>query len=166
MTKSVKVWNSPEDLPWVIGRGLCDFSSRRIRWGLCVIRFKYLAAPTRRTIVTAVGTGLPNHCLHQANWFYFLNPFIFHIHVLMNLIMTVWRLWLKTFSISSILILQSHSLQPAYHVFMLFVLSAYFHFIMMTMLLLCYDNTWLLIPLLVCHCLGISSPRNSLVKNL
>ena len=39
-------------------------------------QFKYLAAPTRRTTETAVGTGLPNHCLHQPNWFYFLNPFI------------------------------------------------------------------------------------------
>lgn len=43
--------------------------------GLCVLRFKYPAAPTRRTTVTAVGTGLPNHCLHQAYWFYFLNSF-------------------------------------------------------------------------------------------
>ena len=44
--------------------------------GLCVLRFKYLAAPTRRTTETAVGTSLPNHCLHQAYCFYFLNPFI------------------------------------------------------------------------------------------
>ena len=29
--------------------------------------------PTRRTTVSGVGTGLPNHCLHQAYWFYFLN---------------------------------------------------------------------------------------------
>ena len=34
--------------------------------GLCVLRFKYLAAPTRHTAVTAVGTGLPNYCLHRA----------------------------------------------------------------------------------------------------
>ena len=34
--------------------------------GMCVLEFKYSTAPTRRTIVTAVGTGLPNHCLHQA----------------------------------------------------------------------------------------------------
>ena len=34
--------------------------------GLCVLRFKYLAAPTRCTTETAVGTGLPNHCLHRA----------------------------------------------------------------------------------------------------
>ena len=34
--------------------------------GLCVLRFKYLAAPTRRTTVTPVGTGLPNHRLNQA----------------------------------------------------------------------------------------------------
>ena len=56
-------------LPWrltrVIGRGLCDLSSRGIRWGLgvlsyvfrtgrpglCVLRFEYLAALTRRTDV-------------------------------------------------------------------------------------------------------------------
>ena len=34
--------------------------------GLCVLRFKYLAAPTRCTTETTVGTGLPNHHLHQA----------------------------------------------------------------------------------------------------
>ena len=33
--------------------------------GLCVLRFKYLAAPTRHTTVTSVGNGLPNHRLHQ-----------------------------------------------------------------------------------------------------
>ena len=90
VTEFVKVRKSPEDLPRVIGRGLCDLSSRRIRWGLgvlsyvfrtgcprlCVLEFKYSAAPTRRTTETAVGTGLPNHCLHQPYWFYFLNSFI------------------------------------------------------------------------------------------
>ena len=76
VTEFVKVRKSPEDLPRVIGRGLCDLSSRRIRWGLCVLRFKYLAAPTRCTTETTVGTGLPNHCLHQAYWFYFVNSFI------------------------------------------------------------------------------------------
>ena len=44
--------------------------------GLCVLRFKYIAARTRRTIVTSVGTSLSNHCLHQDYWFYFLNPSI------------------------------------------------------------------------------------------
>src|SRR3954463_7325928 len=44
--------------------------------GLGVLEFKYSSAPTRRTTETAVGTGLPNHYLHQANWFYFLNSFI------------------------------------------------------------------------------------------
>ena len=34
--------------------------------GLYVLRFKYLTALTRRTTVTVVGTGLPNHCLHRA----------------------------------------------------------------------------------------------------
>src|SRR4051812_13867661 len=44
--------------------------------GLGVLEFKYSAAPTRCTTETTVGTGLPNHCLHQAYWFYFLNTFI------------------------------------------------------------------------------------------
>ena len=44
--------------------------------GLCVLEFKYSAAPTRCTTETAVGTGLPNNCLHQAYWFYFINSFI------------------------------------------------------------------------------------------
>ena len=50
--------------------------------GLGVLRFKYLAAPTRRTTETSVGTGLPNHCLHQAYWFYFLNSFISSLQLL------------------------------------------------------------------------------------
>ena len=33
--------------------------------GLRVLEFKYSAAPTRRTTKTTVGTGLPNHSLHQ-----------------------------------------------------------------------------------------------------
>ena len=74
-------------LPWrltrVIGRGLCDLSSRGIRWGLrvlscvfrngcpgpCVLRFKYLAALTRRIVVTATGTGPTNHCLQWVTGF-------------------------------------------------------------------------------------------------
>ena len=74
-------------LPWrltrVIGRGLCDLSSRGIWWGLgvlscvfrtgcpglCVLRFKYLAALTRRTVVTATGTGPTNHCLQRVTGF-------------------------------------------------------------------------------------------------
>ena len=77
VTESVKVWKSPEDLPRVIEQGLCDLSSRGI-WrglsvlrcvlrtkcpGLSVLRFKYISALTRRTIVTATGTGPTNHCL-------------------------------------------------------------------------------------------------------
>ena len=74
-------------LPWrltrVIGRGLCDLSSRGIWWGLgvlscvfrtgcpglCVLRFKYLAALTGRTIVTATRTGPTNHCLQRVTGF-------------------------------------------------------------------------------------------------
>ena len=81
-------------LPWrltrVIGRGLCDLSSRRIQWGLgvlscvfrtgcpglCVLRFKYLAAPTRRTVVTATGTGPTNHCLQRVTGFIFTSLYL------------------------------------------------------------------------------------------
>jgi hypothetical protein len=55
---------------------------RTVCLGLRVLRIKYLAAPTRRTTVTTVGAGLPNHCLHQAYWFYFLNSFISSFTVL------------------------------------------------------------------------------------
>ena len=130
MTKSVKVWKSPEDLPRVIGRGLCDLSSRRIRWGLCVLRFKYLVAPTRRTTVTIVGTGLPNHCLHQAYWFYFLNSFISSLLCWVIVHICVWRLWLKTFSISSVQFLQSvclHLVLSCVYAFYALCFSSFHH---------------------------------------
>ena len=142
MIESVKVRKSPEDLPRVIGRGLCDLSSRGIRWGLsvldcvfrtgcpglCVLRFVYLASLTRRTTVTIVGTGLPNHSLHQAYWFYFLNSFISSYLCCVLVHICVWRLWLKTFSISSAQFLQSVCLQPAYPVFTLSVLCVHLSF--------------------------------------
>ena len=175
MSEFVKVWKSPEDLPRVIGRGLCDLSSRGIQWGLsvlscvfrtgcpglCVLEFKYSTAPTRRTTETTVGTGLPNHCLHQPYWFYFLNYFISSLLCWVIVHICVWILWLKTFYISSIQFLQSHCLQPTYLVFRLCVLCVCFHFIMMIVLLLCYVCMWVLIPLLVIRDLGISSPWNS-----
>ena len=52
----------------------------------------------------------------------FPQPFHFLSYVLMYLIITAWRHWLKTFSISSILILQSVCLHPAYPMFTLSVL--------------------------------------------
>ena len=63
---------------------------------LCVLGFKYLAALTRRTTVTTVGTGLPNHFLHQATWFHFLNLPFPHFCVVYWFI-SVWRLWLFNF---------------------------------------------------------------------
>ena len=80
--------------------------------GLCLLRFKYLAALTRRTTVTTVETGLPNHCLHQAYWFYFVNSFISSLLCCALVHICVWRLWLKTFSISSVQFLQSVCLHP------------------------------------------------------
>ena len=125
VTEFVKVQKSLEDLPRVIGRGLCDLSSRRIRWGLCVLRFKYLATPTRCTTETAVGTGLPNHCLHQAYWFYH-----FLITVFVCLFISVWSLWLNTFSISSVQFLQSiclHRVLSCVHAFCTLCLFSFHH---------------------------------------
>ena len=110
-------------LPWrltrVIGRGLCDLSSRGIRWGLgvlscvfrtgcpglCVLRFKYLAAPTRRTVVTATGTGPTHHRLQRVTGFIFTSFFFLllivkplhacSIFCLHNV--NVWSVWLHNF---------------------------------------------------------------------
>ena len=162
MTKSVKVWKSPEDLPRVIGRGLRGLSSRRIRWGLgvlscgsvtgCpglrVLKFKYSAAPTRRTTETAVGTGLPNHCLHQLTGS--ISSTLSFPHYCVE---CCSYLCLKTLtedfhkflsSISSVCLSSS-----CYPVFTLSVLCASLHFIMMTMFVSCYVYFWVLIPLQV-----------------
>ena len=97
--------------------------------GLCVLRFKYLGAPTRRTTVTTVGTGLPNHCLHQANWFYFLNSFISWLPCCM-LVHILFEDLLKTFSISSVQFLQSVCLHPVLscvYAFCTLCLSSFHH---------------------------------------
>ena len=97
---------------------------------LCVLRFKYLAAPTRRTTETTVGTGLPNHCLHQAYWFYFLNSFISSLLCCMLVHICVWRLWLKTFSISSLQFLQFvclHLMLSCVYAFCTLWLSSFHH---------------------------------------
>ena len=149
VTEFVKVWKSPEDLPRVIGRGRCDLSSRRIQWGLCVLRFKYLAAPTRCTTETTVGTGLPNHCLHQPYWFYFLNSFISSLLCCVLVISVFddfdWRLsQFPQFNFFSLFVFIL-----CYPVFTLSVLCARHHSIMMTMLVFCYVYFWVLIPLQV-----------------
>ena len=97
--------------------------------GLCVLRFKYSAAPTRRTTETTVGTGLPNHCLHQPYWFYFLNSFISSLLCWVIVHICVWRLWLKTFSISSVQFLQSVCLHPvsSVYAFCTLCLSSFHH---------------------------------------
>ena len=49
----------PWRLTWVIGRGLSDLSSRTISWRLGLLS-SISASPTRRTVVTATGTGRTN----------------------------------------------------------------------------------------------------------
>ena len=114
VTKSVKVWKSHEDLPRVIGRGLCDLSSRRIRWGLgvlscvfrtgcpglCVLRLKYLAALTRRTVVTATGTGPTNHCLQRVTGFIFPSLYLLLLLVKSLYVRTIFCLhWVTACSV-------------------------------------------------------------------
>ena len=61
-------------LPWrltrVIGRGLSDLSSRGIRWRHGLLSW-ISASLTRRTVVTATGTGPTNHCLQRVTGFIF-----------------------------------------------------------------------------------------------
>ena len=117
--------------------------------GLCVLEFKYSAAPTRRTTETAVGTGLPNHCLHQAYWFYFLNSFICSLQccVLVISVFEDFDRRLSQFPQFNFFSLFVFIL--CYPVFTLSILCACLHFIMMTMLVFCYVYFWVLIPLLV-----------------
>ena len=161
----MKVWKSAEDLPRVLGEVCvilahgeygedCVSSSLNTQPLQLDVQLSHQLELVYQLIVCTKPTGSISSTFH------------FLIYVLMDLSITVWRHWLKTFSISSIQFLQPHSLQPAYPVITLSVLYACFHFIMMTMLLLCYAYTWVLIPLLVCRCLEISSPRNSSVTNL
>ena len=135
------------DLGETVGKILifCNVSQQNIVRTVCpglgVLRIKYLAAPSKHTTITAVGIGLqpqPDVRLpQQLKLVYqiivfiklpvlFPQPFHFLIHVLMNLIVTIWRLWLQTLSIFLILILQSYYLQPAYPIYTLPVLCVCF----------------------------------------
>ena len=149
VTEFVKVWKSPEDLPQVIGRGLCDLSSRRIRWGLCDLRFKYLAAPTRRKLRQQL------ELVYQIIVFTKLTGSIsstlsFPHNCVVLLFISVfedfdWRLpQLPQFNFFSLFVFIL-----CYVVLTLSVLCACLHFIMMIMLVLCYVYFWVLIPLLV-----------------
>ena len=170
MTESVKVWKSPKDLPRVIGRGLCDLSSRGIWWGLsvlscvfrtgcpglCVLRFKYLAAPTRRTTVIAVGTSLPNHCLHRATGSIssaLSFPCLCVDEIDRYCLKTLTEDFLNFLNPISSVTLSSAPLSCLHATCAL----GMFHFIMMTMFLSCYACTWVLIPLLVVRHLANSS---------
>ena len=140
VTESMKVWKSPEDLPRVIGRGLCGLSSRRIQSGLCVLMFKYLDTPTRRTTVTAVGTGPPNHCLHRATSS--ISSTLSFPHSCVDVLdryclKTLTEDFLNFLNPNSSVTLSSACLSCLHASCALCML----HFIMMTMLLLCYACT-------------------------
>ena len=108
--------------------------------------------------VTAVGTGLPNHRLHQATGS--ISSTLSFPHSCVDEIdhyclKTLTEDFLNFLNPNSSVTLSSACLSCLQATCALCM----FHFIMMTMLLLCYACTWVLIPLLVCHCLGNSSPR-------
>ena len=105
-------------LTTTVGKGLCDLSSRRIRWGLCVRDCVCLSLNTQ-PLQPDVQLSQQLELVYQIIVFIkllvlFPQPFHFLAHVLTKLIITIWRLWLKTFPIYSILFLQSLCLLPAY----------------------------------------------------
>ena len=105
--------------------------------GLGVLEFKYSAAPTRCTTETTVGTGLPNHCLHRANWFYLLNSLISSCMLLCACSYLFedidWRLsQFSQFNFFSLFVFILF-----YLVLTLSVLCVCFHFIMISMFMLC-----------------------------
>ena len=80
-----------EDLPEWLGE-VCvtlaqgEYGEDWVSWAACsglgVLRFKYLAALTRHTVVTATGTGPTNHCLQQVIGFIF--PFLYLLLLLVK----------------------------------------------------------------------------------
>ena len=66
-------------LPWrltrVIGRGLSVLSSRGIRWRHGLLSW-IPASLTRRTVVTATGSGPTNHVSSTSDWFYLFPPLL------------------------------------------------------------------------------------------
>ena len=170
VTEFVKVQKSPEDLPRVIGWGLCDLSSRRIRWGLCV-RDWVSSSLNTQPLQPDVQLRQQLELVYQIIVFTKLTGSISSTLSFPQVCCYVFvRICLKTLiedflnflsSISSVC--SSSSL--CYPVFTLSVLCACLHFIMMTMSMFLCVPFWVLIPLQVVLHLGISSPANSSVKN-
>ena len=133
--------------------------------GLCVFWFKYLAAPTRRTIVTTVGTGLPNHCLHLAIGS--ISSTLSFPHSCIDeldhyCVKTLTEDFLNFLNPISSVTLSSARLSCLHATCALCM----FHFIMMTVYLSCYACTQVVIPLLVVRHLANSSSSISSVTNL
>ena len=170
MTEFVKVRKSPEDLPRVIGRGLCEFSSRRIRWGLCV-RDWVSSSLNTQPLQPDVQLRQQLELVYQIIVFIELTGSISSTLSFPHVCCCVpVRICLKTLTEDFLNFLSSiSSVCPSsslcYPVFTLSVLCACLHFIMMSMLVFCYVYFWVLIPLQVVLHLGISSPANSSVKN-
>ena len=101
-------------LPWrltrVIGQGLGVLSSRGIRWRHGLLSW-ISASLTRRTVVTATGTGPTNPVSSTSDWFYLFPPLLWvclhevvaYLSYLIDFI--AWLLLLIGFILSSILIL-------------------------------------------------------------
>ena len=170
MTEFVKVQKSLEDLPRVIGRGLCDLSSRRIRWGLCV-RDWVSSSLNTEPLQPDVQLRQQLELVYQIIVFIELTSSISSTLSFPHVCCCVFvHICLKTLTedflnfLSSISSVCSSS-SLCYPVFTLSVLYACLHFIMMTMLVFCYVPFWVIIPLQVVLHLEISSPENSSAKN-
>ena len=154
VTKSVKVWKSPENLPRVIGRGLCDLSSRRIRWGLCV-RDWVSSSLNTQSLQLDVQLRQQLELVYQIIVFTKLTGSIsstlsFPHYCVVCLFISVfedfdWRLsQFPQFNFFRLFVFIL-----CYPVITLSVLCDCLHSIMMTMLVFCYVYIWVLIPLLL-----------------
>ena len=90
-------------LPWrltrVIGRGLGVLSSRGIRWRHGLLS-SISASLTRRTVVTATGTGPTNHCLRRVTGFIFPSLYLLLLLVKSLYVCTIFCLhWVTACSV-------------------------------------------------------------------
>ena len=146
VTEFVKVWKSTlktyheclGEVYVTLAQG--EYGKDCVSWDCVSIWFKYQAAPTRRTTVTIVGTGLPNHCLHQATGSISLtlsSPRLLAVEIDHCCLKTLAEDFLNFLNPNSSVTLSSACLSCLHATYALCM----FHFIMMTMLLPYYACT-------------------------
>ena len=159
-----------EDLPRVLGEVYVtlaqgEYGKDCVSWDCVSFYLNTKPLWTRRTTITAVRTGSSNHCLHWAP-----GSISSTLSFPRKLVDEIDCYCLKNFTEDFLNFLTSNS--SSYLVLHLLILYhatcnlCMLYFIMMTMLLLCFSSTWVLIPLLVIHHISNSSSWNSSVMNL